>query len=109
VSDDTPRTTQLESQVRLGQIDQYGLLHAFEMLEREFSTLKVHLADANKGARINAMVNQELAKKNKALSEDKARLDWLQALDPDSTVWFKVSDSICIRAAIDAVMQEKSQ
>lgn len=46
-----------------------------QKLERELITAKVHLADANKGARINALVNLELTRKN---AELKAALDLLK-------------------------------
>lgn len=39
------------------------------------------------------------------LKADKARLDWLEGLHPESKYWFVVSDSLNIRGAIDAAMK----
>lgn len=74
----TPRT---DSYVRdidrslVTQIKELVPAHFARGLERELITAKVHLADANKGARINALVNLELTRKN---AELKAALDLLK-------------------------------
>jgi len=47
----------------------------------------------------------ELRAEVESLKADKARLDWIEELDPDSRVWFKIADAISIRDAIDAAMK----
>lgn len=43
------------------------------------------------------------------LKADKARLDWLEKLDPDSSSWLVVIDSLYIRGAIDSAMKGEAK
>lgn len=71
----TPRTDAMQRKMAEDLQVQTATVVSVEfarILERELITAKVHLADANKGARINALVNVELTRKN---AELKAALD----------------------------------
>jgi hypothetical protein len=76
----TPRTDALEAGMTTWTISDLGntMRHARKLETElneamaEITTLQVHLADANKGARINAHINESLIKANNELKEQLA-------------------------------------
>lgn len=67
---ETPRTDELRNRYNSLQISEEDeIFDSHAEIERELIIAKVHCADANKGARINAKLNAILIKKNLELKE----------------------------------------